>query len=95
LIIRPSSQWASIGLRTGDRLVEINATHPRMYSELSRVLRSLRVGESLTVTVRRGDQPLRFTSVVRTYQRPRVRLLDIDLITPEQGERRARWLAGW
>jgi predicted metalloprotease with PDZ domain len=95
LIVRPASQWASLGLRAGDRLVEINGTRPRTFSELSRVLRSLRVGESLTVAVRRGDQPMRFASVVRTYQRPRVRLLDLDQITPEQRERRARWLSGW
>ncbi|HEY2856240.1 MAG TPA: PDZ domain-containing protein [Gemmatimonadaceae bacterium] len=95
LIVRPSSQWASLGLRTGDVLVEINGTRPRTFSELSRVLRSLRVGESLTVAVRRGDQPMRFASVVRTYQRPRVRLLDRDEITTEQRTRRARWLSGW
>jgi type II secretory pathway component PulC len=60
LIVHPASQWNSLGLHSGDLLVDINASRPRTSSELFALMHRLRIGDSLTISVRRGDVSLRF-----------------------------------
>jgi predicted metalloprotease with PDZ domain len=95
LVVNPRSQWAEAGFVSGDLLLNMNGSRPRSFSELYRALHALHVGDSVTMTVQRGGTRRRVAMVLRSYDRPRVRLVDLDSVSTMQRERRARWLAGW
>ncbi|HET7460228.1 MAG TPA: PDZ domain-containing protein [Longimicrobium sp.] len=90
----PRSAWSRAGLRTNDRIVSIKgATMPDVRA-FRVALRPLAVGDSVRVEYERGG--VTRTAVVRItpYAVTRARITEIPNATPEQRQRRERWLAG-
>ena len=90
-----TGSWARAGVRTGDVVESFNGVHPSTVSQLLAALRRLRVGDTVSLDVRRRGAAAHVNVILRGYDRPRVRLVDMKTITPEQRQRRARWLDGY
>ena len=95
VIANAASAWLRAGLRTGDELISIDGAPVASFAELRRILSGLRVGQRVTVNVRRNGRPIALTAPVTGYSVPRVRFVDVDSVTATQRARRERWLAGW
>jgi predicted metalloprotease with PDZ domain len=90
-----TGSWARAGVRTGDVVESVNGVHPSTVSQLLAALRRLRVGDTVSLDVRRHGAAAHVNVILRGYESPRVRLVDTKTIAPEQRQRRARWLDGW
>jgi predicted metalloprotease with PDZ domain len=90
-----STAWARAGVRTGDELTAVNGRAVASYGDLRAVLQTLHVGDSAAVDIRRDGQPIRIAIRTASYVRPRVRIVDANVVTREQRMRRERWLSGW
>ncbi|HEY2066852.1 MAG TPA: PDZ domain-containing protein, partial [Gemmatimonadaceae bacterium] len=95
VVNNPASVWSVSGLQTGDVLLAMRGSAVTSFAEYRRVLQSVRIGDTIAVDVQRDGQPLHVTVRAADYMTPRVRLLDLDRVTPEQRTRRERWLRGW
>ena len=73
VVTQPAGLWARAGLRTGDVIVEANGVRPHSFPEFFRAVRTLRVGDSLTMQVRRGAAPVQVRMVMAGFDRPRAR----------------------
>ena len=91
----PASAWRRAGLRTGDELVSVNGVSVRSFDEFRPVLRTLHIGDTVAVDIRRDGTPMHLRVPVTGYVSPRVRFVDTESVSAEQRSRRARWLAGW
>jgi predicted metalloprotease with PDZ domain len=89
--------WARAGLRSGDVLLALDGVSVDSLTSFYQPLRRHHIGDTVTIDARRDgeDAPMHVVLTMAGYQRPRVRLVDMDPLTPEQQRRRARWLAGW
>ena len=92
LITNPASAWGRAGLHTGDRVVSINGQPIASPRELRAALGQARIGDSVTVQVRRPNGPFRATVPVVGFTYPRVRLEERPDATPTQRQRRQRWV---
>jgi predicted metalloprotease with PDZ domain len=95
IVTTPTGLWGRVGLRTGDVVVDVNGARPTTFFDLFHAVRGMAVGDSLTMNVRRDGVPIHIATVMSGYDRPRVRLVDLAAVTPEQQSRRTRWLSGW
>ena len=94
LITDPGSVWGRAGLLTNDRIVAVNGAPMMTGTELRAMLSRVRIGDTVTVDVRRPRGPARVTVVVAGYNRPVVRIDEIPDATESQRKLRARWLSG-
>jgi len=92
-ITDPASSWGRAGLHSGDRIVALNGTPVASVAAFRTIVSGLRIGDSVTVAVRRGAGPFRARVVVGGYDRPVVRLEEIPQATERQRRMRAQWLA--
>ena len=90
----PAGAWARAGVRTGDIVESLNGTHPSNVGQLLAPLRRLRLGDTASLDVRRAGARVHVRLVLGGYDRPRVRLVDMPTVTPDQRMRRDRWLRG-
>jgi len=90
----PRSAWSQAGLRTNDRIVAMNGAPVPDVRAFRVALRPLAVGDSVRVEYERGG--VTRTAVVRItpYTITRARITENPNATPEQRQRRERWLAG-
>lgn len=87
----PGSAAAAAGLLTGDELVRINRRVIVDGSDVTRAVRAVPAGGTVTVQViRGGGQPLTIRFTAGTYQQTRAVLIDL----PDQTERMRRIRAG-
>ncbi len=91
----PDGAWSRAGVRSGDVLVSMNGAHPATFADFYTATHRLRVGDTATLTLGRGEALTQISVRLVGYDRPRVRLVDVDTIGVTQRVRRARWLAGW
>jgi len=73
----------------------VNRARPSTVGQLLATLRPLHAGDTVSLDLRRNGKPVHVDMILRGYDRPRVRLVDVANVTPEQRSRRARWLGGW
>jgi predicted metalloprotease with PDZ domain len=90
----PSSVWGKAGLHTGDRILAVNGGAIKSTAEFRGILRRLHSGDTVTVEVQRPAGVWRTAVVIAGYQRPVVRLEDIQGATERQLRLRAQWMAG-
>jgi predicted metalloprotease with PDZ domain len=91
----PTGVWAGAGVRTGDVVESLNGARVSSVGQLFAPLRRLRAGDTASLTLRRSGVPVHIDVILRGYDRPRARLVDQPVVTPEQRARRTRWLGGW
>jgi predicted metalloprotease with PDZ domain len=89
----PRSAWARAGLHTGDRIVAFNGTAVDGRRAALNVIRALHTGDRVHVDFLRGDRPMSADVVVGGYERTRVALENLPVVTPAQRAARARWMA--
>ena len=94
-ITYPRGAWARAGVRTRDVVESVNRARPSTVGQLLATLRPLHAGDTVSLDLRRNGKPVHVDMILRGYDRPRVRLVDVANVTPEQRSRRARWLGGW
>jgi predicted metalloprotease with PDZ domain len=91
----PAGAWARSGVRTGDVVESLNGARVSNVGQLFATLRRLRVGDAASLNLRRSGAPVHIDMILRGYDRPRVRLVDLPIVTAEQRAKRARWIGGW
>jgi predicted metalloprotease with PDZ domain len=90
----PHVAWYQAGLRTGDEVVAVNGRAVDGPAAWRAALAGTRIGDRVTVDVRRDGRPIRAVVTLPGYQRLRVRLVDVP--TPGNRQRMVRtlWLRG-
>lgn len=91
----PESPWAKAGIHSGDTLVALNDTRMTAPRQLFGLIRSIKVGDTLSITVRRGRGEETLRILVAPYDRIRVQLRKRQGITKGETSRMRRWTAGW
>ena len=90
----PNSIWAKAGLHTGDVIVSANGNRYRTWPEFRNLMRTLKVGDSVTIVVRRGGEALTRTVAVTGYDRPTVSIRSVTSPSAKQLRLREAWSAG-
>jgi predicted metalloprotease with PDZ domain len=90
----PNSVWGKAGLHTGDRIVSVNGSAVNKWPAFRNVLRNLAIGDSISISVQRGDQKLSKVIVVTGYDQPDVTLRQIARPSEKQERIFRAWLAG-
>jgi len=93
MIQDPSSAWARAGLHTGDEIASVNGAPIDSFPAFRRVLRGIKLGDSVTVSILRDGKPKVVALRVPPYDRARVRISEIPNATANQLERRRLWLS--
>jgi predicted metalloprotease with PDZ domain len=86
--------WGKAGLHTGDRIVSVNGSAVNKWPAFRNVLRNLAIGDSISISVQRGDQKLSKVIVVTGYDQPDVTLRQIARPSEKQERIFRAWLAG-
>ncbi|MDP9161153.1 MAG: PDZ domain-containing protein [Acidobacteriota bacterium] len=90
--VNTDSGAAVAGLEAGDSVVEINGHLPD--ANFAAQLSSLKPGETIRLTVRRGSDKRNVQWVLGSREETAYELSDIDGITPQDRVRRTAWLKG-
>ncbi|MFI5236181.1 MAG: PDZ domain-containing protein, partial [Gemmatimonadales bacterium] len=90
----PNSVWGKAGLHTGDRVVGWNGAPIRDLDDFRAAIRRVQLNDTVRVTVRRDEKPVRVVVIATSYDTPSVTLEPISTATAEQRARRDEWLAG-
>jgi len=90
----PTSIWAKAGLHTGDDIVSINGVETKTWPEARRIFGALKIGDSTTFRIKRGNQTIERTVKVTGYDRPYVTIAMIDRTSDRQKRLRDQWLRG-
>ncbi len=93
-LINPVTPWYIGGLRTGDELRTIDGIDVSAFAAFRRALGQLHIGDRVAVGAMRNGQMVNFAITVTGYTTPRVRFIDLPVVTAEQRARRAAWLSG-
>jgi predicted metalloprotease with PDZ domain len=88
----PGSAWGRAGLHSHDQLVSVNQVPVHTWPEFRAILTRSRIGDTLAFEVQRNTGLFRTSVAVAGFQRPQVRLVDVQDVRPEQIRLRARWL---
>jgi predicted metalloprotease with PDZ domain len=89
----PSSAWGKAGLHTGDVLVAFNGAPIDSFPDFRRAFRTVKLNDSVPVSIIRGGTPAIVNVRVTSYDRVRVRITDTPDATAAQRERRRLWLS--
>ena len=92
-ITRPAGAWAAAGLHSGDQLLTIDGRRIASWDEFRAVLRTAKVGQTLTVAYSRDGVRHEAKVLIDVYVIPHVTISDLPNATPAQLARRAKWLA--
>ena len=90
----PNSIWAKAGLHTGDVIVSANGNTYRTWPEFRNLMRALKVGDSVTMVVRRRGETLTRRVAVTGYDRPTVSIRSVISPSARQLRLREAWASG-
>jgi predicted metalloprotease with PDZ domain len=92
-ITDPKSCWGKAGLHTGDIVTGVNGKPVASAADFRALVRRLHTGDTLAVAVRHQGSPMHTIVTVSGYDRPSVRIEEIEGATERQRRLRARWEA--
>ena len=90
-ITEPSSCWGKAGLHTGDEILTMNKTAIKMAADFRQRIRNLRLGDTVSIEVKRPAGISKATIIVSGYLQPRVRIDEIEPSTERQRHLREAW----
>src|SRR4029079_12425484 len=90
----PESIWGKAGLHTGDQVVTLNGAEVKTWPEFRRTFGGLKMGDSVALVVKRGNQTISKTIVVTGYDRPVVTIGPVNGAAARQVSLRNAWLEG-
>jgi len=90
----PESIWAKAGLHTGDEIVTLNGAEEKTWPDFRRVFGALKMGDTVALVVKRGNETISKKIVVTGYDRPVVRIEPIDAASAKQIKLRNDWVKG-
>ncbi|HEX7571696.1 MAG TPA: PDZ domain-containing protein, partial [Bacteroidota bacterium] len=92
-ITDPGGCWGKAGLHTGDIITSVNGKPVASAADFRALVRRLHTGDTLAVEVRHQGSSMRTVVTVSGYDRPSVRIEEVDGATEKQRTLRARWEA--
>ena len=90
----PNSIWAKAGLHTGDRIVSVNGAAVKSWPDLRNVLRSLSIGDTVTMVVALGGSESSHRVVISGYDAPNVEVRVIERPSERQSRLFRAWASG-
>jgi predicted metalloprotease with PDZ domain len=90
----PESIWGRAGLHTGDEIVTLNGAALKTWPEFRRVFGALKMGDSVAIVVKRGNDTISKSIRVSGYDRPVVSVEPIDSASAKQIRLREAWVKG-
>jgi predicted metalloprotease with PDZ domain len=96
LIGDPRTVWGRAGLHSGDRVLSVNGTVPRVWPEFRAIIGRANIGDTVRFVVRgRTSRVARSVNVVVTgYERAVARVDAISDVTEKQRRLRDEWMKG-
>ena len=88
----PSSVWAKAGLHTGDEIKSINDTAINSRDDFRAVIGHLKIGDSVTVAIRKQSKIEKIVVHIEGFKRARVNIVEIPNATERQRMLRLAWL---
>lgn len=93
-ITDPASSWGKAGLHTGDEIVTFRDTAVENPSQFRRMLGFIKLGDTVSIEVRRPSGSRKMWVSITGYTRPQVTIEQVAGATDRQLALRDRWLAG-
>ena len=87
----PERAWGRAGLHTGDKLVSVNGAAVRTWPELRNILRRVRIGDTVRVSVSRPAGPFEAMVVATGYDEPRVEIHPVAAASTKARRLRETW----
>jgi predicted metalloprotease with PDZ domain len=88
----PASVWGRAGLHTGDQLVSLNGQPVTTATDFRSRLGKLHVGDTARVEVMRNGVVSQKSVLIKGYDRPTVKIVEVADATPAQLKLRTQWL---
>jgi predicted metalloprotease with PDZ domain len=90
-IMNPSGCWGRAGLHTGDQLLSVNGVPMKTAGDFYGLIRSLGIGDSLRIDIKRNDSGRQIKVSISGYRQPIVRVSEMQ----GAGEKQRRLLQQW
>jgi S1-C subfamily serine protease len=90
----PASVWGRAGLHTGDQLVSLDGQPVTTAMDFRSRLGTLHIGDTARVEIMRNGVVSEISVLVKEYDRPTVKVVEVADATPEQMRLRTQWLRG-
>jgi predicted metalloprotease with PDZ domain len=92
-IMNPQDSWGKAGLHTGDLLISVNNTAMQSANDFRRLQRAWKIGDILSIKIKRPAGVWETKVVVAGYKEPASRISEISSATGKQRGLRAAWSA--
>ena len=93
-ITDPASCWGKAGLHTGDQILTVNGNKIKTAADFRLLIRSIKIGDKLTIEVRQSKGVLKTNIVISGYSQPSVQLSEMPVTTAKQRRMYAEWKSG-
>ena len=90
----PTVVWAKAGLHTGDIIKSINGKPVATFADFRTMIRSAKIGDTVTVEIERPTGIAKIDVVVTGYQQPVTQITRMPSITAKQQKLLEAWITG-
>jgi predicted metalloprotease with PDZ domain len=91
----PEGCWGKAGLHTGDIVIAVNGKAVKTQSNLSQVIRSAKIGDTVTMEVERPTGVHKTNVLVTGYKQPVVHITEVKSPTAKQMMIYQQWVSGY
>jgi len=93
-VMDPESIWGKAGLHTGYHLISVNDKPIRNAREYRMHLAEAKMGDRVTIKVKRPTGLYAATVVMTGYKRPEIIIEEMQAVTEKQRRLRKQWMEG-
>ncbi|HET9823830.1 MAG TPA: PDZ domain-containing protein [Chitinophagaceae bacterium] len=90
-ITNPASCWGQAGLHTGDIIKSVNESAINSSREFRQAIRQAKVGDTISIQVRRPSGSFHTNVAIKGYQQPEVRIVESKSSSQKEKSLRNRW----
>jgi PDZ domain-containing secreted protein len=91
----PESIWGKAGLHTGYQLISVNDKPVRNTREYRMYLAEAKMGDRVTIKVKRPTGLYSATVIMTGYKRPDIKIEEMPAATEKQRRLRKQWMEGY